>query len=108
METRYVEDPMSGDLTVVRGEDVGPNLEINKALATSGDGYSPSRELRRAASIPMIIVEKWKNELGIDALNQDHREKVLELLDSNEYRFLRTAPGVLSRKRRRLLLPGRF
>lgn len=108
METRYIEDEMTGDLTVVRSEDVGPALELNKALCNSGDGYSPSREWRRAASIPMVVVEKWRNELGVDVLNQDHRQKVLELLDSNEYRFLRTAPGTLSRKRRRLLLPGRL
>jgi hypothetical protein len=95
METRFVVDPMTDDLTVIRGEDVGPNLDLNKALYTSGDGYSPSREMRRAASIPMSIVEKWKNELGVDVFNRDHREAVKRLLNSSEYLYLRTAPGRL-------------
>jgi hypothetical protein len=102
--TRFVEDS-DGSLIVHREADVEPLLELNKALAASGDGYSPSRELRRAATVPNIIIEKWKNEHGIDLSNPDHMPKVLELLDSNEYAFLRTAPGVLSRKRKRIFRP---
>jgi hypothetical protein len=94
IHTRFVEDG-DGNLIVHREADVEPLLEANKALAASGDGYSPSRELRRAASIPMAIVEKWKNELGVDVFNPDHRPAVRKLLNSNEYAFLRTAPGRL-------------
>jgi hypothetical protein len=103
MEQRLEIDPMTGDLIVHRGEDVEPLLEANKALYTSGDGYSPSREWRRAASIPMALIEKWLNEMGLNVFNQDHLPKVLELLDSSEYLYLRTAPGRLSRKPRRFL-----
>lgn len=95
METRLITDPMTGDLTVHRGEDVEPILENNKALAASGDGYSPSRELRRAASIPMAVIEKWRNELGVDVFDPDHKPKVRQLLNSSEYLYLRTAPGRL-------------
>jgi hypothetical protein len=104
IHTRFVEDS-DGSLIVHREADVEPLLEANKALYTMNDGYSPSREWRRAATVPSIIIEKWKNEHGIDLSNPDHMPKVLELLDSNEYRFLRTAPGVLSRKRRRIFRP---
>lgn len=92
--TRFVEDP-DGKLIVHREADVEPILEANKALFNSGDGYSPSRELRRAASIPNAIIEKWRNELGIDVFNPDHKPAVRRLLNSNEYAFLRTAPGRL-------------
>lgn len=95
IETHYVLDPMTGNLIVHRNADVGPILEHNKALATSGDGYTPSRELRRAASIPFAIVEKWKNELGVDLFNPDHLPAVRRLLNSSEYLYLRTAPGRL-------------
>jgi len=95
MRQRFDVDPMTGDLIVHRGADVEPILEHNKALATSGDGYTPSREMRRAASIPLAIVEKWKNELGVDVLNPDHMPAVRRLLNSSEYAFLRTAPGRL-------------
>lgn len=92
--TRFVEDG-DGSLIVHREADVEPLLELNKALATSGDGYTPSRDLRRAASIPMAIIEKWRNELGVDVFNPDHIGAVRKLLNSSEYLYLRTAPGRL-------------
>lgn len=95
IQTKYVEDPMTGALTVIRLSDVEENLEQNKRLYTLNDGYAPSRELRRAASIPMSVIEKWKNELGIDVFDPNHREAVRKLLNSSEYLYLRTAPGRL-------------
>ncbi len=94
IKTRLVEDG-DGNLIVHREADVEPLLEANKALYTSGDGYAPSRELRRAASIPMAIIEKWRNELGVDVFNPDHKPAVRRLLNSSEYLYLRTAPGRL-------------
>jgi hypothetical protein len=94
IQTRFVEDG-DGSLIVHREADVEPLLELNKALATSGDGYTPSRELRRAASIPLAIIEKWKNELGVDVFDQNDLPKVRQLLNSSEWLYLRTAPGRL-------------
>lgn len=94
IHTRFVEDS-DGSLIVHREADVEPLLEANKALAADGDGYSRSRELRRAASIPMAVIEKWKNEMGVDVFNPDHLPKVRQLLNSSEYLWLRTAPGRL-------------
>jgi hypothetical protein len=75
--------------------DVTDHLEQNKAMMNHNDGYSPSRELRRVASIPAIIILKWKEELGVDFYSSDpeQKRKVRQLLNSNEYLFLRTAPG---------------
>jgi hypothetical protein len=95
MITTRLEEDSDGSLIVHRLADVEPLLEANKALATSGDGYTPSRDLRRAASIPLAIVEKWKNELGVDVFDQNDLPKVRQLLNSNEYLYLRTAPGRL-------------
>lgn len=97
MEQRLIVDNMTGDLTVIRGEDVEPLLEANKALYASNDGYSPSKEWKRAASIPMAVIEKWRNEHGVDFFNPNDRPRVYALLDSNEYLYLRTARGRLSR-----------
>lgn len=95
IRTRFVTDPMTGDLVVHREADVEPILEHNKALAADGDGYSRSRELRRAASIPMAVIEKWRNELGVNVFDPDHKPAVRRLLNSSEYLYLRTAPGRL-------------
>jgi hypothetical protein len=47
----------------------------------------------QAASIPTIIIEKWKKEEGIDIFNDDHWPRVQAKLNSSEYQFLRTSPG---------------
>jgi hypothetical protein len=85
------------DRTIIETvQDVTPILECNKALLNSDDrGWSLSRELRRAAAIPDIIVLKWRNDYGIDVFNRDHWPAVKRLLNDPEWRYLRTAPGRL-------------
>lgn len=68
-------------------------LERNKAMLTTNDGYSPSRELRRVASIPMGLIAYWKQTEGWDAFDPEHADKLAQKLNSNEFAFLRTAEG---------------
>lgn len=77
--------------------DVTPILEDNKRLLNANDGYSDSRELRRAARIPYAIGLKWLNEEGWWFMNASHdpdvARKLAAKLNSSEYAHLRTAPG---------------
>lgn len=86
------------DTSYVRSvQDVEPILESNKALQTLNDGYSPSREMKRIASIPLVVAQKWMKEDGINwmALPKHEKAKYLrrKLNDPNN-RFLRTSGGV--------------
>ena len=85
------------DRTVIETvQDVAPILERNKALQNADDrGWSQSRDMRRAATIPDIIVLKWRNDYGIDVFNRDHWPAVRRLLNDPAWRYLRTAPGRL-------------
>ena len=85
------------DTTVIETvQDVAPVLERNKALQNADDGgWSPTRDLRRAATIPDIIILKWRNEEGIDVFDPNHWPAVKRKLNSSEYRWLRTAPGTI-------------
>jgi len=78
-------------------QDVAPILEWNKAAATHNDGYNASRDLRRVASIPYGVGLQWLNEEGwwfMDASKDpDVAKKLAAKLNSNEYLYLRTAPG---------------
>ena len=65
----------------------------NKAAANARDGYSPTRDLREVAEIPMVVALKWKEERGIDVFNRDHWPAVKKLLRDPEWRHLRTSPG---------------
>jgi hypothetical protein len=79
-------------LVCERVQDVEPILESNKALQNDGTaGYSPSKDLRRIASIPLILVEKWLREEGINVFDRNHWPAVRNKLNSPEYSYLRTS-----------------
>lgn len=70
-----------------------PIIERNKAMRNHNDGYSPTRELRRVAHIPEIIIQKWKNEEGLDVFNPDHADRLAKKLNDSDWAYLRTADG---------------
>lgn len=77
--------------------DIAPILEENKAKFNHNDGWSPSKELRRVASIPLALIHKWQVEEGVNALdsafNPDVARWLARKLNDPEYAYLRTAPG---------------
>jgi hypothetical protein len=92
-------DPIDDTLDVVSVQDCTPTIELNKKLYNDGtNGYGPTREWRRVASIPNIILEKWLKEEGIRYWDSEDTHKLAAKLDDPEWRFLRTAPGKVSRK----------
>jgi len=92
----HIYDAVTDRTIIETVQDVEPILERNKALQNIDDGgWSPTRALRRAATIPDIIILKWRNEEGIDVFDPNHWPAVKRKLNSNEYRWLRTAPGHL-------------
>ena len=79
-------------------QDVEPLLNLNKREQTGDSMYATGRGpagMHKVASIPLIIIEKWKAELGIDVMNKDHMPKVKQLLNDPEYRYLRTGGGTI-------------
>jgi len=89
-----------GKLTVKKSENVNPLLKKNKELYNHNDGYTPSKDMKRVASIPRIMLEIWcKEHNGTNnwfGLPSEVRSKILrEKLNSSDYRYFRTAPGRL-------------
>jgi hypothetical protein len=87
----YFED--DGTMITSASQDCTAILDLNKAMATENDGYTPSREMRRVASIPLILIYKWRTEEGWDAFNPKHADRLARKLNDPEYAYLRTAPG---------------
>lgn len=87
----------NGELVVCRTQDTSPYLERNKRLRN--DFQRRRREnMRLVAEIPNIVAEKWMRELGVNVFDKNHAKKVQQLLNSNEYAFLRTSPGKMRMK----------
>ncbi len=75
-----------------RVQDVEPVLERNKALLTHDDGYSPSRDMKRVASIPNIVIEQWLKE-GVNVFDPNCEAEVMRRLNSSDWAHFRTSGG---------------
>lgn len=82
----------NGDLTEFREQDVDP-IRQQVLDQQVHRGFSATRDLQHVAEIPLIIVEKWKNELGVDVFNKDHWPKVKRLLNDPDYRDFKITQG---------------
>lgn len=91
----YLRTEADGSLHLESHQDAQPFLELNKAQYTHNDGYNPDRTMRRVASIPNILIQKWLEEEGWDALDPANEKKLKAKLNDSQYLYLRTAPGRL-------------
>ena len=76
-------------------QDVSDIIEANKAKQSAGADYykrkSSEGEYWRVASIPNIFVLKFLDDHGVNVYgDQDHVKATMRLLDSSDYRFLKT------------------
>ena len=84
-----------GTFLIEHEQDVEASLDHNKAMANEDDrGWSASRELRRVAHVPNIIIVKWLQE-GLDIFDPDPemQKRYRAKLNDPDWRWLRTAPG---------------
>lgn len=87
------EDTEDGGYLIHGKADHAAVLDYNKAQFNHNDGYTPSRELRRVASIPLHLMVQWLQEEGWWALNPEHSDRLVRKLNDPDYAYLRTAPG---------------
>ena len=98
-KTRYIQEA-DGKLTVNNQQNLNPLMERNKKLYTLNDGYTKSREMRRVASVPPLILQIWTKEYnGTNncwGLPKDTQKKIMRTkLNSSEFRYFRTSEGSL-------------
>jgi len=98
MTTTYHQE--KDKVVIERNIDYKPIVEHNKKLYTENNGYSKSKDLKRVASIPTLVLEIWSKEYNGNsnwfALPSDVQKKILKKkLNSSEFQMFRTAPGRL-------------
>ncbi len=93
-------DEGDNTITVGQTQDCESIIENNKRLQTMNDGYSPSRELRRVASIPFVVFERWLQDDGLTwydySTKMDRREQAAyraRKLLSSDWAHLLTSAG---------------
>lgn len=85
-----------GTITIRRLQDVESQLSENKEMFNNHNraSYSDSKGQHLVARIPIVIVEKWK-EQGFDWYKSTDKER-RAWLDKPENAFLKVRPGKLS------------
>ena len=96
-ETWY--DEVAQTLTLKRFQDVEHTLAMNRIKYNSFAGKKPKFNdvkdgIYPVATIPTILIEKWKKEEGFDWYKSTKKERN-QKLNSNEYSDLRVRPGKL-------------
>jgi hypothetical protein len=91
----YMRTNADGSHTFAASQDTQAILDRNRAMATENDGYTKSREMRRVASIPYVLIQKWLHEEGWDALDPENVDRLARKLNDPDYAYLRTADGRL-------------
>ena len=99
VKTRYIQES-DGKLTVHNQQNLNPLMERNKKLYTQNDGYTASRDMRRIASVPPIMLQLWTKEYNGSnnwwALPKEIQKKIMRTkLNSSEFRYFRTSEGSL-------------
>ena len=77
---------------IVHEQDVTGIIDGNKRLAND-EMYSRKHlknDMLHYATIPNVVALKWKQEHGVDIFEKNDRKKVFSLLNSPEYKYLKT------------------
>lgn len=85
-----------GTFSLKYTQDVEPLIEDNKAKQNAGrDYYAKDNEMWKVASIPVVVQYEWIRRYGVDPLAPEHFDLLKRLLNSNEWRYLKTAEVVI-------------
>ena len=93
-------DSLTKKTTIETVQNVDRYLERNKCLRDD-ESYSKEgikKEWWHAASIPVVVQYKWLKDYGVDIFNKDHAQKVNKLLDSPDWRYLKTTEGRIGKR----------
>ena len=77
-------------------QDVESILKRNKEERNSFSGYNQSKDLKKVASIPLVVIYKWIEQDGFlyKQLPPQEQEKYLRnKLNSPEWAYLKTSEG---------------
>tara|TARA_R100001510_G_scaffold7696_2_gene5971 strand:+ start:763 stop:1062 length:300 start_codon:yes stop_codon:yes gene_type:complete len=76
------------EMAIEHIEDIQPLIESNKKLQQ--EDHHRNDEFRLSARVPTTVVYEWKKKFGVDIFDPNHKEAVKKLLNSPDYRYLKT------------------
>lgn len=100
ISTSFYSDEQAKTISVGRSLDHSGILKKNKELYNLNDGYNKRKDLKRVASIPILVLEIWAKEYNGSSnwfsLPTEVQKSIMKKkLNSNEFQLFRTAKGRL-------------
>lgn len=81
---------------VTKYQDVQPTLDLNTAKRNAGrEYYAADDDMWRVASIPIGVQMEWLSKYGVKFWEEEHWPAVKRLLNSSDYRYLKTADIII-------------
>lgn len=93
----FIDMNEDGQVLITNSQDVEAILDSNKAKANMGrDYYAKDPDMWKVASIPIVVQYEWATKYGItDVTAEEHWPKVRKLLNSSDWRYLKTAEVII-------------
>ena len=94
--TQTIEFENENVSVVTKWDSVAPALDENAAKRAEGRAYyARDPEMWKVAHIPVGVQYEWATKYGVELWNKDHWHGVRRLLNSPDYRYLKTAEIIL-------------
>jgi hypothetical protein len=100
---RYYWDEQTETMTIRNTHDVTDIIEANKRRANASlDQRFGNEMMHSVAEIPLALVVKFKKDYNVDVFSDEpeHKLKLRKLLDSPDYRYLKTTTKRLWRPKK--------
>ena len=88
-------DENQGTVQVRYEQDPTKLLDANKRAQSATAGTRMGDGLEKVASIPACIIYEWITKHGVNLYNPNHQDGVKRLLNSSDYRWLKTREIIL-------------
>lgn len=81
-----------------RYQDVSNLLKQNKEERNTFDGYNKARDMKKVASIPLVVLYQWLQDDGVFLFAmtaEEQHEYLKKKLNNPKYYYLRTSEGII-------------
>lgn len=80
------------ELVIKHEQDTSHIIDDNKRMVIEGDHSAQMRnDWIKYARVPDIVIMEWRTKYGVDFFNREHWPRVMKLINSPDYRDVKTS-----------------
>ena len=92
--TTYFHIDQDGKIGIEEVQDVTQIVEANKRAQNDGtDGWTPSKDMKHVACIPLCILHQWALDAGVNINSKEMGEVIKKRMNDPDFAAFRTGSG---------------